>query len=247
MIHLKFKYSSSFGRNNSGKITSRFKGGGTKRLYRKVDFKYSNYGLNSTIAILINKYYDPFRNIQIGLIKHLTGKNIGLNSYILLQEHLQIKDLIFFKFPQENKLGTSKALKDCSVGNIISNIEFKPGEGGKIARAAGSYCLLLNIDKKYALIKMPSGEQRLLSNKCFATIGSIIYNKKPKKLIKAGQTRLLNKRPHVRGVAMNAFDHPHGGGEGRSRIGKKTIYSPWKKISLNKKVKKTKYIILRHK
>nr|QEM01866.1 50S ribosomal protein L2 [Nephromyces sp. ex Molgula occidentalis] len=242
---LKFKYNSSFGRNNKGKITSRFLGGGVKRLYRKVDFKYSNYSLNSNIAILISKHYDPYRNITIGLIKNLNGRVISLNNYILLPENLNQGDLIFFNFKLENKVGTSKALKYWSVGNILCNIEFKPFQGGQIARAAGTHWILLNLDKKYALIRMPSGEERLLSNKCFATIGSI--NIKNIILFKAGQKRNLNKRPRVRGVAMNAFDHPHGGGEGRSRIGKKTIYSPWKKVSLNKKIKKSKYIILRRK
>nr|QEM01836.1 50S ribosomal protein L2 [Nephromyces sp. ex Molgula occidentalis] len=244
---LNFKYNSSMGRNNTGKITSRFLGGGVKKLYRKIDFKYSNYSLNSNLAILISKHYDPYRNTYIGLIKNLNGKIIGLNNYILLPDNLQEGDLIFINFKLENKPGTSKALKYWAIGNILCNIEFKPFQGGKIARAAGTNWILLNLDKKYALLKMPSGEERLISNKWYATIGTINFKNKPGKLFKAGQKRNLNKRPHVRGVAMNAFDHPHGGGEGRSRIGKKNIYSPWKKVSLNKKVIKSKYIILRRK
>nr|QEM01605.1 50S ribosomal protein L2 [Nephromyces sp. ex Molgula occidentalis] len=242
---LKYKYNSSFGRNNTGKITSRFLGGGVKKLYRKIDFKYSNYGKNSNLAILISKSYDPYRNSTIGIIKSLKGNNIGFNNYILLPEKLKEGELLFFNFKLENKIGTSKALKYWTVGNILYNIEFKPNHGGQIARAAGTSCILLNLDKKYALIKMPSGEKRLISNNCFATIGSINSNIKNLKLKKAGQKRHLNKKPHVRGVAMNAFDHPHGGGEGRSRIGKKNIYSPWKKVSLNKKINKSKYIILK--
>nr|QEM01634.1 50S ribosomal protein L2 [Nephromyces sp. ex Molgula occidentalis] len=246
---LKLMYSRKLGKNNSGQIISRYKGGSNlKKFYRKINFNYSNYGKLSTCAILINYQYDPYRKAFITLIKYLNGYKIGEFDFILGPESLKFNDIIFFNLIFEQKIGTSKPLKYCSIGKFICNIEFKPNKGSQLARSKGTFAQLLALDKKYALLKLPSKEHRLILNYCFATIGKInLGNLDIKsKLKKAGDSRHLNLRPRVRGVAMNAYDHPHGGGEGRSGIGKKNIYSPWKKICLKKKRKQSsKFILLR--
>nr|QEM01575.1 50S ribosomal protein L2 [Nephromyces sp. ex Molgula occidentalis] len=241
-------YKRKFGKNNSGKITTRHRGGsGLKKLYRKINFNYSNYGKLSNYALWITTQYDPFRKAFIMLIKYLNGYKIGEFDYILAPEGLNSKDIIYFNLILEQKIGTSKSLKYCSIGNLICNIEFKPNQGSQLAKAAGTYALILALDKKYALIKLPSKEQRLISINCFCILGKINLGKfnSKKFLTKAGDKRHLNFRPKVRGVAMNACDHPHGGGEGRSRIGKRFLYSPWKKILFKKQKKVSKFILLR--
>nr|QEM01745.1 50S ribosomal protein L2 [Nephromyces sp. ex Molgula occidentalis] len=226
---LTLNWQKSFGKNNSGKITSRFRGGGNKNIYHSLNINYANYGKNSSYAICINKDYNSYLKNYILIIKYLNGLKIGLYDYIIYINSLKPGDIISFNSPLEHQIGNSKPLKDIIIGSIICNIECKPRQGAQLVKSSGAEAKLLSLDLKYAWLKLPSGEIRLLSNKCFATIGSIKSNVKT--LYKAGESRLLNKRPHVRGVAMNAVDHPHGGGEGKSRIGRKTIWSVWKKLN----------------
>nr|QEM01776.1 50S ribosomal protein L2 [Nephromyces sp. ex Molgula occidentalis] len=244
--YLNLKWQKSFGKNNTGKITSRFRGGGFKNIYKSINMNYANYGQNSTYAICLNKYYNPYKKGYILMIQYLNGLKIGLYDYILYIKSLTKGDIISFNSPLEHKIGNSKPLKNIIIGSIICNIECKPGQGAKLVKSFGTEAKLLSLDLKYAWIKLPSGEIRLVSNKCFATIGSI----QPKSHIlkKAGDSRFLHKRPHIRGVAMNAVDHPHGGGEGKSGIGRKTIWSPWKKIKFKtRKIDKysNKFILIR--
>nr|QEM01895.1 50S ribosomal protein L2 [Nephromyces sp. ex Molgula occidentalis] len=246
--HLKLKYQKAFGHNNYGKITSRHKGGGLKFIYKKINFNYSNYGKNSTYAIWLEKHYDPYKKSFLALIKYLDGFKLGLNEYILDIEGLKSSDLITFKTTSYSTLGSSKYIKDMFLGETICNIEFNPGSGAKLARSPGTFAKILAIDLKYACLKLPSGEIRLFDKTCFATIGKIKSKQTNKKNFKAGLTRNLNIKPKVRGVAMNAYDHPHGGGEGRSGIGKKFIYTPWKKVKFKTRKKykySDQYILLR--
>nr|QEM01806.1 50S ribosomal protein L2 [Nephromyces sp. ex Molgula occidentalis] len=251
MISIKYlitNYKRKYGRNNFGKITSKYRGGGFKKLYRKLNFNYSNFKKFNTYALIIKNCYDPYRKAYIILIKYLKGYNVGYFDYILAPENLKVNDLIYFNLILEQKIGTIKKIKYWSISNYICNIEFKPNQGSQLTRSAGTFSLILALDKKYTLIKLPSKEQRLISNNCFVMIGKINigYLKKKSFLKKAGIKRVLNCRPKVRGVAKNACDHPYGGGEGRSRKGKKNVYSSWGKVRFKTSSKRSfKFILLR--
>ncbi len=232
----------SKGRNNSGKITTRHKGGGHKRLYRIIDFKrnkFNIYGIVSTIE------YDPNRNTFISLINY----EDGTKKYILNIDNLKIGDKIYSSDITEIKVGNSLLLKNIPLGTNVHNIELIPGKGGQICRAAGTFGKIIAKENKYVIIRLCSKEIRLFRNDCRATIGKLsnseIYTIK---IGKAGRNRWLGIRPTVRGSAMNPIDHPHGGGEGKSPIGRKRPLTPWGKPALGLKTrspknKSNKYII----
>ncbi|KAF8819422.1 ribosomal protein L2 [Cardiosporidium cionae] len=239
------------GRNNTGKITSRSRGAGHKQQYRILNMKYAQYGLLSSLAMLIAKHYDPYRNAYIGLIKYLNGNYAGKLNYMLYPDSLQLNALISFNINTKNVIGSSKQLKFILIGSVICNLELYKGQGSQISKAAGTHSTLLALDGKYACIKLPSQEVRLISKECFATLGRINVDKfdggRPNKRL-AGRSRHCNIRPTVRGVAKNACDHPHGGGEGRSGIGRKCIYTPWQRVKCKTRSKSkssTKLILTR--
>jgi len=208
------------GRNNKGRICVRRKGGGHKRLYRKIDFKFKSNDYN-----ILRIEYDPNRNSLIALIFDFESDNF---KYIILSEDLY-KNNKFNKesFSLEKFSGASKILSDIPIGFFLYNVEVSPGQGGIFARSSGTFCKILNknFDKGYASLLMPSGEIRLFNLKCNASLGKVCSKKKEKRK-KAGDSRHCNKRPSVRGVAMNPVDHPHGGGEGKSSGGRPSV-TPW--------------------
>jgi len=222
----------SHGRNNKGRITTRHKGGGHKQLYRKIDFKRNNYNIYG----LVNSIeYDPNRNVFISLIHFENGDK----RYILHPEGLNVGDSILSGTKIELKIGNSLPLKDIAIGTDIHNIELYPQQGGIFVRAAGLSAKIISKDKGYVSIRLPSKELRLFNENCYATIGKLdnadFFHKVKGK---AGRSRWLGIRPSVRGSAMNAVDHPHGGGEGRSPIGKPNPRTPWGKIALGVKTRK---------
>jgi len=223
-----FKKNSS-GRNHSGKITSFHKGGGVKQKYRKINF----YRVKNSTGIICTIEYDPNRNCFIASVYDFINKDF---FYIIAPKYLKIGDIVKSGFDIEPNLGNSLPLMNIPIGSFIHNIAFKPNSIGKISRAAGAYSILKEKNDKFAVIELNSGELKKISVKCFASIGEV-----SKELFfltrlgKAGRSRWLNKRPTVRGVAMNPVDHPHGGGEGKKSGSKKT---PWGK--LNKKINRLK-------
>jgi len=222
------------GRNNQGKITLRFRGGGAKRLLRVIDFKRDKDGIPGKVSSV---EYDPNRSARIALIKYIDGEK----RYIIAPIGLNIGDTILSGEDVPLKPGNTTYIKNIPIGTIIYNIELKPGKGGQIARSAGSQAQILSKDDKYAQIKMPSGEIRLINVKCRATIGQVgNLDHINLQLGKAGRTRNLGRKPHVRGAAMNPVDHPHGGGEGKAPIGHPSPLSPWGKPTLGKKTRKKK-------
>nr|QVV41429.1 50S ribosomal protein L2 [Bridelia tomentosa]QVV41447.1 50S ribosomal protein L2 [Bridelia tomentosa] len=225
------------GRNARGIITARHRGGGHKRLYRKIDFRRKEkdiiYGRIVTIE------YDPNRNAYICLIHYGNGKKI----YILHPRGAKIGDTIISGTSVPIKMGNALPLTNIPLGTAIHNIEITLGKGGQLARAAGAVAKLIAKEGKSATLKLPSGEVRLLSTNCSATIGQVgNVGVKQKSLGRAGSTCWLGKRPIVRGVVMNPVDHPHGGGEGRAPIGRKKPATPWGYPALGRKSrKKNKY------
>nr|QJH88434.1 ribosomal protein L2 [Pterocladiophila hemisphaerica] len=203
------------GRNNRGVITSRHKGGGHKRLYRKISFKRENL---ITSYHVIKVEYDPNRTANIALV---TNKNLE-KKYIIHPHFLNIGDIIQSGSSSPIKIGNSLPLYNIPIGMPIHNISLKLEQEGKLVRAAGTFAQIIAKQQKYIIIKLPSSEIKTIPSKCHATIGQI-GNKNIKKFSKkkAGRNRWLGKRPHVRGVAMNPVDHPHGGGEGKSPIGRR--------------------------
>lgn len=225
--------SSSGGRNNRGRITSRRQGGGHKRAYRLVDFKRNKYDI---IGKLVRIEYDPNRTAYIALIEYADGDK----TYILAPQRLKIGDSIISGERVEVVPGNAMPMKNIPVGTILHNIELKPGKGGQIARSAGTYAQLVGKDAGYALLKLTSGEQRMILGECMATIGAVSNpDQKNIKLGKAGRNRWLGKRPQVRGVAMNPVDHPHGGGEGRTSGGRHPV-SPTGKPTKGKPTRNNK-------
>ncbi|MEE2968780.1 MAG: 50S ribosomal protein L2 [Pseudomonadota bacterium] len=208
------------GRNNTGRVTMRHRGGGHKQRYRLVDFKRRKFDVNATVERL---EYDPNRSAFIALIKYADGE---LN-YILAPQRLREGDAVVSGERCDIKPGNAMPMENIPVGTIIHNIEMRPGKGGQIARAAGTYAQLVGKDAGYAQLRLSSGEARMVPAKCMATIGAVSNpdNKNINKA-KAGRNRWLGKRPSVRGVAMNPVDHPHGGGEGRTSGGRHPV-SPW--------------------
>ena len=208
------------GRNNLGRITVRRRGGGHKRRYRKVDFKRRKNDLVGTVERL---EYDPNRSAFIALINYSDGEN----SYILAPQRLDVGDKIVSGERVDIKPGNAMPLENIPVGTIVHNVEMKPGGGGQIARAAGTYVQLVGKDGGFAQLRLGSGELRMVPARCIATVGSVSNaDNKNTNMGKAGRNRWLGKRPSVRGVAMNPVDHPHGGGEGRSSGGRHPV-TPW--------------------
>ena len=208
------------GRNNHGRITSRFIGGGHKQAYRFVDFKRRKFDVPATVERL---EYDPNRSAFIALVKYQDGEL----SYILAPQRLRVGDSVVSGQRVDIKPGNAMPMAVIPVGTIIHNIEMKPGAGGKIARAAGTYAQLVGKDAGWAQIKLGSGELRIVRGECMASIGAVSNpDNMNQKIGKAGRTRWLGKRPHNRGVVMNPVDHPLGGGEGRSSGGRHPV-SPW--------------------
>lgn len=210
------------GRNNDGRITARRRGGGHKRRYRVVDFKRRKFGVPATVERI---EYDPNRSAFIALIKYEDGEL----SYILAPQRLAPGDRVISGERADIKPGNAMPMSSIPVGTIIHNVEMKPGKGGQIARAAGSYVQLVGRDAGYALMRLSSGEVRMVRAECMATIGAVSNPDQANiKRGKAGRKRWVGKRPAVRGVAMNPIDHPHGGGEGRTSGGRHPV-TPWGK------------------
>ena len=203
----------SGGRNNSGKMTMRYIGGGHKQAYRIVDFKREKFGIEGTIKTI---EYDPNRTARIALVAYADGEK----RYIIAPSGIQVGQKIVSGEKATPEVGNALFLKDIPLGTVIHNIELKPGQGAAIVRSAGASAQLANRDGKYAVIKLPSGETRMILTSCLATIGSVSNSDHNKTTLgKAGKSRWLGRRPRVRGVAMNPVDHPMGGGEGRASGG----------------------------
>lgn len=219
----------SGGRNNVGKMTMRYMGGGHKKQYRIIDFKRNKFDIPGKV---VSVEYDPNRSARIALIQYVDGEK----RYMVAPHGLKVGQTVISGPAVAPELGNSLPLSAIPLGTIIYNIELKPGKGGAIARSAGSYCQLLARDGKYATLKMPSGEMRNVLLTCYATIGSA-SNPDHMNVTsgKAGRTRWLGRRPRVRGVAMNPVDHPMGGGEGRASGG-----HPRSRTGLIAKGKKTR-------
>lgn len=232
------------GRNAQGRITVRFRGGGAKRLYRLVDFKRTQDGVPAKVAAI---EYDPNRTARIALLYYANGAK----SYILAPVGLKVGDTVVSGPQADIKPGNALPLTNIPVGTVVHNIELYPGRGGQLARSAGAYAQIMAKEGGKALLRLPSGEQRLVPVGCRATIGQVgNLEHENVKIGKAGRTRKLGRRPHVRGSAMNPADHPHGGGEGKSPIGRKSPLTPWGKPTLGYKTRKLnkasdKYIVKR--
>jgi large subunit ribosomal protein L2 len=234
------------GRNSYGRITVRHQGGGNRQKYRIIDFKRKK---DDIIATVIGIEYDPNRSANIALIQYEDGEK----AYILAPLGLTDGDKVVSGEKADIKPGNCMAIENIPVGTMIHNIELNPGQGGKMVRAAGQAAQLMAKEGKYAHVRLPSGEMRLVMTRCRATIGTIgNADQENVKLGKAGRTRHLGIRPTVRGSVMNPVDHPHGGGEGRAPVGRPGPLTPWGKPALgyktrNKKKSTNKYIVKRRK
>ncbi|MDP1724218.1 MAG: 50S ribosomal protein L2 [Alphaproteobacteria bacterium] len=221
------------GRNNSGRITVWHQGGGHKRRYRLIDFKRTKWDMSATVERI---EYDPNRTAFIALIKYEDGEL----AYILAPQRLSAGDKVIAGNKVDVKPGNAMPLKSMPVGTIIHNIEMKPGKGGQLARSAGTYAQLAGRDGANAQIKLTSGELRLISSDCIASVGAVSNpDQKNINLGKAGRSRWLGRRPVVRGVAMNPIDHPHGGGEGKTSGGRHPV-TPWGKSTKGKRTRNNK-------
>ncbi|MCH8182417.1 MAG: 50S ribosomal protein L2 [Proteobacteria bacterium] len=220
----------SGGRNNNGRITARHIGGGHKRRYRVIDFKRNKFGVPATVERI---EHDPNRSAFIALLKYEDGEQ----CYILAPQRLSVGDTVESGEDADIKPGNALPMQNIPVGTIIHNVEMKPGKGGQIARSAGTYVQLVGKDAGYALLRLSSGERRMVRVECMATVGAVSNpDRKNVKLGKAGRKRWMGKRPVVRGVAMNPVDHPHGGGEGRTSGGRHPV-SPWGKPTKGKRTR----------
>ncbi|MBX9451680.1 MAG: 50S ribosomal protein L2 [Neoaquamicrobium sediminum] len=221
------------GRNNTGRVTSRFIGGGHKRTYRIIDFKRRKFDVGGTVERL---EYDPNRTAFIALIKYDDGEL----AYILAPQRLAAGDRVVAGESVDVKPGNAMPLGSMPVGTIVHNVELKPGKGGQIARSAGAYVQLVGRDQGMAILRLNSGEQRIVSGACLATVGAV-SNPDHGNINdgKAGRTRWRGKRPHNRGVTMNPVDHPHGGGEGRTSGGRHPV-TPWGKPTKGKRTRSNK-------
>jgi large subunit ribosomal protein L2 len=226
--------SSTGGRNNHGHITVWQKGGGHKQRYRVVDFvRRAKWGMPATVERL---EYDPNRTAFIALVRYQDGEL----SYILAPQRLSVGDSVVAGEKEDIKPGNAMPLASIPVGTIVHNVEMKIGKGGQLARAAGSYVQLVGRDAGYALLKLGSGEVRMVRAECMATIGAVSNADHSNiKIGKAGRSRWLGRRPVVRGVAMNPIDHPHGGGEGRTKGGRHPV-TPWGIKTKGKRTRKNK-------
>jgi large subunit ribosomal protein L2 len=221
------------GRNVNGRITSRRRGGGHKRRYRIIDFKRDKDGIPAKVSAI---EYDPNRTARIALLTYADGEK----RYIIAPDKLTVGDEVISGEQADIIPGNSLKLKDIPVGTIIHNVELQPGKGGQIARSAGANAQILAKEGKFAHVKMPSSEVRLIRQECKATIGQVgNINHENITLGKAGRSRWKGRRPSVRGVVMNPHDHPHGGGEGKSPAGRHPV-TPWGQRTMGKKTRKTK-------
>jgi large subunit ribosomal protein L2 len=222
------------GRNNMGRITVRFRGGGHKQSYRLVDFKRrEKLGVAATVERL---EYDPNRTAFIALIKFADGTL----SYILAPQRMAVGDQVTAGDQVDIKPGNAMPIGNIPVGTIVHNVEIKIGKGGQVARSAGSYVQIVGRDQGYVSVRLNSGEQRMIHGSCFATIGAVSNPDHMNiSLGKAGRNRWLGKRPHNRGVSMNPVDHPHGGGEGRTSGGRHPV-TPWGKPTKGAKTRSNK-------
>ena len=221
------------GRNNYGRITARRRGGGHKRSYRIIDFKRTKFDVIGTVERL---EYDPNRTAFVALINYEDGEQ----AYILAPQRLQAGDKVVSGKQADIKPGNAMPLASMPIGTIVHNVELKPGKGGQLARSAGAYVQFVGRDQGYALIRLNSGEQRMVRAECMATVGAVSNPDHGNiKLGKAGRNRWLGRRPSVRGVAMNPVDHPHGGGEGKTSGGRNPV-TPWGKPTKGKRTRSNK-------
>jgi large subunit ribosomal protein L2 len=221
------------GRNNTGRVTMWHRGGGHKRRYRIVDFKRRKFDMPATVERL---EYDPNRTAFLALIRYGDGEL----AYILAPQRLKVGDSVVAGEKVDVKPGNAMPMKNMPVGTIIHNVEMKPGKGGQMARAGGTYAQLVGRDSGYALLKLASGEVRMVRSDCMATVGAVSNPDQQNIVIaKAGRSRWLGIRPTTRGVAMNPIDHPHGGGEGRTSGGRHPV-TPWGKPTKGKKTRHNK-------
>ncbi|MCC5890957.1 MAG: 50S ribosomal protein L2 [Alkalibacterium sp.] len=221
------------GRNNAGKITVRHQGGGHKHKYRVIDFKRQKDGVRGIVKTI---EYDPNRSANISLIQY----EDGTKTYILAPKGLKVGTDIYSGPEADIQVGNALPLANIPVGTFVHNVELKPGKGGQLVRSAGASAQVLGKEGKYALVRLSSGESRLILLTCRATVGTV--GNEQHELInigKAGRSRWLGKRPTVRGSVMNPNDHPHGGGEGKAPIGRPSPMSPWGKPTLGKKTRST--------
>ena len=235
----------SAGRNSNGRITSRHREAGAKKLYRIIDFKRNKFNIEGTVATV---EYDPYRNCRICLIKYVDGDR----RYVLQPKGLNVGDKIMSaESGLDIKTGNAMKLMNIPVGTLVHNIELNPGHGGQIARSAGGYAQIMGRDGKYVSLRLPSGEMRYVLGACLATIGTVGNEDFSNIVIgKAGRSRHLGIRPQTRGSAMNPIDHPHGGGEGKTNSGRHPV-SPWgtpaKGFKTRKKKASDKLIISKRK
>ena len=222
------------GRNNQGKITVRHHGGGHKKQYRIIDFKRNKDNVPAKVATI---EYDPNRSANIALLHYVDGEK----RYIIAPKELKVGQILVSGETADIKVGNALPLANIPVWTLIHNIELKPGKGGQLVRSAGASAQVLGKEGKYVLVRLKSGEVRMILSTCRATIGEVGNEQHGLVNIgKAGRTRWLGKRPTVRGSVMNPNDHPHGGGEGRTSIGRKSPMSPWGKPTLGKKTRSKK-------
>ena len=225
----------SGGRNNQGRITIRHRGGGSRKLWRKVDFGQEKFGISGTVTAL---EYDPNRNAHLALVEYEDGQK----AYVIAPHNLQVGEKIICEDKTELETGNRMKLQNVPVGTIVYNVELIPGKGGKMVRGAGTGSKVLAHEGGFVHLVMPSSEVRKVSEQSFASIGMVSNPEfRYKKVKNAGRNRLKGIRPTVRGSAMNPVDHPHGGGEGRSGIGLKYPKTPWGKHALGVKTRKKKW------
>ena len=222
------------GRNQQGKMTVRHRGGGHKRLYRIIDFKRTKDGIPARVATI---EYDPNRSARIALLNYADGEK----RYILAPNGLKVGDVVESGAEADIKPGNALPLKNIPLGTVIHAVEMKIGKGAQLVRSAGTSAQLMAKEGDYALLRMPSGEIRRVHVSCRATIGQVGNLEHENITIgKAGRSRWLGRRPETRGIAMNPNDHPHGGGEGRSPVGRKSPMTKWGKIAMGKKTRRKK-------
>ena len=222
------------GRNNQGKITVRHHGGGEKRKYRIIDFKRNKLNVPGTVVSI---EYDPNRTANIALVNYLDGEK----GYIIAPKGLEVGTKIEAGENVDIKVGNALPIMNIPVGTMIHNIELRPGKGGELARSAGASAQILGREGNYVMLRLSSGEQRKVLGTCYATVG-VVGNEDYElvKVGKAGRTRHMGIKPTVRGSVMNPNDHPHGGGEGRAPVGRKTPVTPWGKPAIGYKTRKKK-------
>jgi large subunit ribosomal protein L2 len=220
-------------RNNNGRITVRFRGGGHKKAYRKIDFKRQKVDQPAQVERI---EYDPNRTAFIALIKYADGEL----AYILAPQRLSPGDTIVSGDAVDIKPGNAMPLGNMPIGTIVHNVELKIGKGGQMARSAGTYAQIVGRDQEHVILRLNSGEQRLVHGRCMGTVGAVSNPDNMNVSIgKAGRTRWMGRRPHNRGVAMNPIDHPHGGGEGRTSGGRHPV-TPWGFPTKGKKTRRNK-------